>query len=66
MKKQVKEKLRAHLLKGRTITHNQAQAKWHTNRLAEYVRRLRMEGMDIITEMVRKGDDVYGKYKMQK
>lgn len=60
--KQVKPRLKVHLLKGKSITHNQAQKMWGTNRLAEYVRRLRKDGMDIDMDMIRKGNDVYGKY----
>jgi hypothetical protein len=55
--------LKVHLLTGKTITHNQAQEMWGTNRLAEYIRRLRKQ-MTITTTMVHEGNDVYGVYSL--
>lgn len=64
IKKNIEPKLRNYLLEGKTITHNQAQKRWGTNRLSEYIRRLREDGMKISTEMVYENGDCYGVYKM--
>lgn len=64
--KQVEHNLRLHLSQGHKITHNQALLLWKTNRLAEYVRRLRVAGMDIKTEMVSENGDVFGVYYIAK
>jgi hypothetical protein len=45
--KNVEARLKIHLLEGKTITHNQALTKFGTNRLAEFIRRLRNKGMKI-------------------
>lgn len=64
--KQVEAHLKVHLLQGKTITHNEALSLWRTNRLAEYVRRLRVDGMKIRTEMVTNDfGDVYGVYSLE-
>jgi ADP-heptose:LPS heptosyltransferase len=64
--KNVEVKLKNWLLLGGEITHNQALRRWRSNRLAEFVRRLRRKGYKIITEMVSdsKTGDRYGVYKM--
>lgn len=66
MKKQVEVKLRNWLLLGRKISHTQAHKKWRSNRLSEFIRRLRKKGYKIITKMVsdRKTGDRYGVYHM--
>jgi hypothetical protein len=66
--KQVLAHLKIWLLKGGTITHNQAQKMWRTNRLSEYIRRLRHGyhqmkiGMTWITD---ENGDRYGQYKLE-
>ena len=64
--KQVKARLKVHLLKGKSVTSNQALAMWHTSRLAVYINRLRDDGMKIVTEIVKdkRTGDVFGKYKL--
>jgi hypothetical protein len=62
MKKNVEPRLKIHLLEGKSITHNEAQAIFGTNRLAEYIRRLRRKGMDIEMELIKTAEDVYGRY----
>lgn len=51
MKKNIEAHLKIWLLEGKTITHNQAQKLWGTNRLSEFIRRLRRKGMDIDMKM---------------
>ena len=65
VKKNVEARLKVHLLQGKSITHNQAQAKFGTNRLAEYIRRLRADGMDIITERKIENGSLYGVYRLR-
>lgn len=64
--KQIEAHLKVWLLQGKTITHNQALMMWRTNRLSEYVRRCREDGMNIKTEMVTEGEDTYGVYSLVK
>ena len=62
--KNVEPKLKVWLLQGKTITHNQAQKLWGTNRLAEYIRRLRAAGMKIEMKMTSENGDIFGVYKL--
>lgn len=66
-KKHVEKRLRLWLLSGRTITHNQAQKLFGTNRLAEFVRRLRhdrgKQSLNIEMTMVTHNGDTFGVYK---
>lgn len=63
MNKDVVAHLKIWLLSGKRITHNQAQRLWKTNRLAEFIRRLRRDhGMKIITELVSENGSTYGLY----
>lgn len=64
--KNVEPRLKIHLLQGKSITHNQAQKLFRTNRLAEYVRRLREDGMKIVTKMVYENGDCYGVYSLER
>ena len=65
--KNVEKRLRLWLLSGKTITHNQAQAMWKTNRLAEYIRRLRhdrgKQSLEIEMNMAVHNGDTFGVYK---
>jgi len=65
--KNVEKHLRLWLLAGNTITHNEAQKKWGTNRLAEFIRRLRhdrgKQSLKIEMTMVSENGDTYGVYK---
>ena len=66
--KQVLARLKVWLLQGKTITHNQAQKMWSTNRLAEYVRRLRHDYHQMkisMTWITDKNGDRYGQYKLE-
>ena len=63
-KKNVEAHLKIWLMKGREITHNEAQKMWGTNRLAEFIRRLRAQGMEIEMRMTNFNGDVYGVYRM--
>jgi hypothetical protein len=66
--KQVLAHLKIWLLKGKTITHNQAQKMWRSNRLSEYVSRLRhgYHQMQIsMTWITEKNGDRYGQYKLE-
>lgn len=65
MNKNVEAHLKVWLLQGRKITHNQALRLWRTNRLAEFIRRLRRRGMNIKTELVSEDGDVYGVYSLE-
>ena len=67
-KKNVLPKLKTHLLMGKSVTHDEAKAMWGTNRLAEYIRRLRHDhGMviDCVTIYDDNGN-VYGRYSLPK
>jgi len=64
--KNVEAHLRVWLNQGKKITHLMAWKMWGTNRLAEYVRRLRAAGMDIKTEMVTSAEgDRFGVYYVE-
>lgn len=67
VKKNVEARLKIWLLRGREITHNKAQQMWSTNRLAEFIRRLRKKGHRIKTEMVydKETGDSYGVYYLE-
>ncbi len=65
VKKDVEPHLKTWLLQGKSITHNQAQKMWRTNRLAEYVRRLREKGMNIDMKMATHDDDTFGVYSLR-
>ncbi len=64
MKKDVKNRLRKHLLSGGKVTQNQALRWWRTSRLAVYVRRLRKEGMKntLKTKMIYRNGDCFAQY----
>lgn len=63
--KNVEPKLKAWLLQGKEITHNEAQKMFGTNRLAEYIRRLRVDhGMKIEMKMTNFNGEVYGVYRL--
>lgn len=64
IKKDVEPHLKIWLLQGKSITHNQAQKLWGTNRLAEFIRRLRNKGMKIECVLTNENGDVYGVYRM--
>ncbi len=65
--KNVKKRLKLWLLSEKTITHNQAQKMWGTNRLSEFIRRLRHDdNMNISMKMVYEGKDSYGVYSWVK
>lgn len=54
------------LLTGKTLTHNQAQRMFKTNRLAEYVRRLRKKDLAIPCRMVYTNKESYGVYHLRR
>lgn len=62
--KNVEAHLKVWLLEGKTITHNQAQKMWGTNRLAVYVQRLRDKGLDIKMTRETFHGDAFGVYRM--
>jgi len=65
--KQILARLKIWLFKGKSITSNQALALWKTNKLPEYIRRLRNKGIKIYTEMkLSNSGDVYGQYSIKK
>jgi hypothetical protein len=65
--KNILPKLKAYLLQGKSISHNQALRRFGTNRLSEYVRRLRhYHQMTIETKMVIEGEDSYAVYSIPK
>jgi hypothetical protein len=64
-KKDVEAHLKVWLLQGKEITHNEAQKKWGTNRLAEYIRRLRANGMKIEMTMTNSNGDIFGVYRLK-
>lgn len=61
--KNVEAHLRVWLNQGKKITHLMAWKMWKTNRLAEYVRRLRVDGMPIAMEWTTSAEgDRFGVY----
>lgn len=67
IEKNVQAHLKIWLLQGKSITHNQAQKMWGTNRLSEYIRRLRHdEGMNIVTERKIENGSLFGVYRLVK
>lgn len=64
--KNVKGRLRLILASGKTITPLQAWKHLGTSRLAVYIRRLRLEGMEIETEIVTENGDTFARYRMVK
>ena len=62
--KNVEPKLKLWLLQGKTITHNQAQKMWNTNRLAVFIGRLKAKGMRIEMKMTSENGDIFGVYKL--
>lgn len=62
--KQILARLKVWLLTGKTVTSNQALSMWRTNRIAEYVSRLRKKGFKIKTTMIYDGCDSYGVYSL--
>lgn len=66
---QVLPRVKVALLQGKRISHIGAEKRWGTNRLSEYISRLRKRHMmDIITEIVydKKGKKSYGVYYLNK
>lgn len=67
IKKNVLPRLKIWLLQGKEITHNQAQKLWGTNRLSEFIRRLKVDhGMNIITERRIENGSMFGVYRLVK
>lgn len=65
MAKDIKESVKKHLLKGRSLTSLQALRLFGTMRLASYVNRLRHDdGYVIKMEMIRKGQKQFAKYHL--
>ena len=62
IKKNVEAHLKIWLLEGRQISSKMAWQRWGTSRLAEYIRRLRNDGMDIKMKMVEEDGDRFGLY----
>lgn len=63
-KKDILPRLKLWLLSGKEITHIQALRKFGTNRLSEYVRRLRRnENMNIVTITRIENGSMFGVYK---
>lgn len=56
--------IKKHLQSGRSLTTLQALDKFRTYRLAEYVRRLRDNGIRISMTRVQSKDKWYGRYKL--
>lgn len=63
-KKNVEPRLKIWLLENKSISHNEAQKMWGTNRLAEYIRRLRNQGMNIEMKMTTSEGDTFGVYRL--
>ncbi len=62
--KQVKARLKVHLLLGKSITPLQAWNLWKTTRLASYILRLRNDGLKISTTIMKPGtDSSYARYR---
>jgi hypothetical protein len=60
----IKEKLKKHLESGCTITPLEALSKFHCFRLAVYIDRLRKDGMNIHTEMVKENGKQFARYSI--
>lgn len=63
--KQVKARLKIHLLLGKKVTQAKVLALWRTTRLASYIFRLRREGMRIKSTIIRHGRDQYAEYQLE-
>ena len=63
-KKTQKEKIRKHLMDGKSITPLHALNEYGCFRLAAIVFRLRQEGMDIITENVSQHGKTFALYRL--
>lgn len=64
--KNILPRLKVFLLEGNTITHLEAQRRFGTNRLAEYIRRLRSKPheLEIDCKMIKEGVDTFGRYSI--
>lgn len=58
--------VRKHLMSGKTLTPIQALEKFGCYRLAAVVNKLRKEGLQISTELMKGGEHAYAKYKIIK
>lgn len=69
-KPNIKARLKAHLLRDKGITHNQAQKMFGTNRLAAYVYRIKNEmrelGLEVFCTIVSHDGHQYGIYNTRK
>jgi len=66
MKKSVIEKLESWLLRGYGITQLQALEKWGCMRLSARINELRINGMNILTTMIKRDGKAYAKYLLLK
>jgi ABC-type enterochelin transport system ATPase subunit len=64
--KHVEPRLLLWLQSGKTITSNEALTVFETNRISEYVARLRKKGHKIETKMVIENGSIFGRYSMPK
>lgn len=61
-----KDLVRRHLMSGKPLTPIQALEKYGCYRLAAVVNRLRKDGYQIITELMKGQEHSYAKYKILK
>lgn len=59
------DKLRAAFLRGERMSMIDAYHRYGTNRLSEYVRRFRAEGLNIVTETVKVNGKEHGVYSLK-
>lgn len=64
--RQIEARLKVWLLQGNKITFPEAWRMYKTNRLSEYIRRLRVAGLPIKTEMVTENGDTFAVYYLEK
>lgn len=64
--KNIEARLKVWLLQGNKITFPEAWRMYRTTRLSEYIRRLRVAGLNIITEMVTENGDTFAVYYLEK
>ncbi|HEY6950141.1 MAG TPA: helix-turn-helix domain-containing protein [Nitrososphaeraceae archaeon] len=65
--KQIKAHVRIHLLLGKSITPDECKRLYRGSRLAVVINRLRNEGLNIITNIIREPNgDQYAEYSLIK
>lgn len=64
--KQIKSRVKVHLLLGKSITPEECRILYRGSRLASIINRLRNEGLKIATEIIYEGQDQFARYSLIK